>query len=43
MDDISTSAPVNLQLYMTVGGIPMYLSYVQPGFSLAQIIDNLFF
>lgn len=32
-----------LQLYMTVGGIPMYLSYVQPGFSLAQIIDNLFF
>lgn len=32
-----------LQLYMTVGGIPMYLSYVQPGFSLAQVIDNLFF
>jgi hypothetical protein len=32
-----------LQLYMTVGGIPMYLSYVQPGLSLAQIIDNLYF
>jgi AAA+ ATPase superfamily predicted ATPase len=32
-----------LQLYMTVGGIPMYLSYVQPGLSLAQNIDNLFF
>ncbi len=28
---------------MTTGGIPMYLSYVQPGFSLAQIIDMLFF
>ena len=32
-----------LQLYMTVGGIPMYLSYVQPGLSLAQNIDQLFF
>ncbi len=32
-----------LQLYMTVGGIPMYLSYVQSGLSLAQIIDNLYF
>lgn len=32
-----------LQLYMAVGGIPMYLSYVQPGYSLAQTIDNLFF
>lgn len=32
-----------LQLYMTTGGIPMYLSYVQPGYSLAQIIDMLFF
>ena len=32
-----------LQLYMTTGGIPMYLSCVQPGFSLAQIIDMLFF
>ena len=32
-----------LQLYMAVGGIPMYLSYVQPGKSLAQIIDDLYF
>lgn len=32
-----------LQLYMAVGGIPMYLSYVQPGLSLAQIIDSLYF
>ena len=32
-----------LQLYMSVGGIPMYLSYVQPGQSLAQIIDSLYF
>ena len=32
-----------LQLYMTVGGIPMYLSYVKPGLSLAQNIDQLFF
>ena len=32
-----------LQLYMAVGGIPMYLSYVQSGMSLAQIIDSLYF
>lgn len=32
-----------LQLYMALGGIPMYLSYVQPGLSLAQNIDLLFF
>lgn len=32
-----------LQLYMAVGGIPMYLSYVKPGLSLAQNIDLLFF
>lgn len=32
-----------LQLYMTVGGIPMYLSYVKPSLSLAQNIDQLFF
>lgn len=31
------------QLYMAVGGIPMYLSYVTPGESLAQSIDNLYF
>lgn len=32
-----------LQLYMAVGGIPMYLSYAQPGLSLAQIIDRMYF
>ena len=32
-----------LQLYMAVGGIPMYLNYVMPGFSLAQLIDMLYF
>ena len=32
-----------LQLYMTLGGIPMYISYVRPGLSLAQTIDELFF
>ena len=32
-----------LLFYMTVGGIPMYLSYVQLGLSLAQIIDDLYF
>ena len=32
-----------IQLYMAVGGIPMYLSYVTPGQSLAQTIDQLFF
>lgn len=32
-----------LQLYMAVGGIPMYLSYAQPGLSLAQNIDLLYF
>ena len=32
-----------LQLYMAVGGIPMYLSYVQQGLSLAQVLDRLYF
>ena len=32
-----------IQLYMAVGGIPMYLSYVTPGQSLAKTIDQLFF
>ena len=32
-----------LQLYMAIGGIPMYLSYVQRGLSLAQIIDSLYY
>lgn len=31
------------QLYMSLGGIPMYLSYVEPGLSVAQILDKLFF
>ena len=43
MQDVTFSRYDILQLYMTTGGIPMYLSYVQPGFSLAQIIDRLFF
>lgn len=32
-----------IQLYMSTGGIPFYLSYAEPGKSLAQIIDSLFF
>lgn len=32
-----------VQLYMAIGGIPMYISYVMPGLSLAQIIDRLYF
>lgn len=32
-----------VQLYMAIGGIPMYISYVMPGASLAQIIDRLYF
>ena len=43
MQDVNLSRYDILQLYMTTGGIPMYLSYVQPGFSLAQTIDKLFF
>ena len=43
MQEVSLSRYDILQLYMATGGIPMYLSYVQPGFSLAQIIDRLFF
>lgn len=31
------------QLYMAIGGMPYYLSYVQRGISLAQNIDVLFF
>lgn len=31
------------ELYMAVGGIPYYLNYVEPGLSIAQNIDNLFF
>lgn len=43
MQDVTLSRYDILQLYMTTGGIPMYLSYVQPGLSLAQIIDTLYF
>lgn len=43
MQNVTLSRYDALQLYMATGGIPMYLSYVQPGFSLAQIIDMLFF
>ncbi|RLE00454.1 MAG: ATP-binding protein, partial [Bacteroidetes bacterium] len=32
-----------LQLYMAIGGVPYYLSFVQPGLSAAQIIDEMFF
>ncbi len=31
------------ELYMAVGGIPYYLNYVEPGCSIAQSIDYLFF
>ena len=32
-----------VQSYMAVGGIPYYLNYFRPGFSLAQNIDRLYF
>lgn len=41
--DVTLSRYDIVQAYMAVGGIPYYLSYFQPGKSLAQIIDNLFF
>lgn len=31
------------QSYMVLGGIPYYMGYVNPGLSLAQNIDNMFF
>lgn len=43
MQGVTLSRYDVLQLYMAVGGIPMYLSYVEPGLSLAQIIDKLYF
>ena len=43
MQGVTLSRYDILQLYMAVGGIPMYLSYVECGLSLAQIIDDLFF
>lgn len=32
-----------LQLYMALGGVPYYWSFVQSGYSAAQMIDQLFF
>ena len=32
-----------VQCYMIMGGIPYYLSFINPGLSLAQNIDTLFF
>ncbi|MBQ0046638.1 MAG: AAA family ATPase [Prevotellaceae bacterium] len=43
MQGVTLSRYDVLQLYMAVGGIPMYLSYIEPGLSLAQIIDKLYF
>ena len=43
MQEVTLSRYDILQLYMAVGGIPMYLNYVQPGLSLAQVIDGLYF
>lgn len=31
------------QCYMAIGGIPYYMSFIEPGYSFAQNIDNLFF
>ena len=31
------------QCYMAIGGIPYYMSFVEPGLSLAQNLDRLFF
>ena len=31
------------QSYMILGGVPYYMGYFQPGMSLAQNVDNLFF
>ncbi len=32
-----------LQLYMTIGGIPFYLEAIQPGMSVPQVLQDLFF
>ena len=32
-----------VQSYMVFGGIPYYMGYVEPGLSLAQNVDNVFF
>ncbi len=31
------------QCYMAIGGIPYYMSFIEPGMSLAQNLDHLFF
>lgn len=31
------------QCYMAIGGIPYYMSFIEPGLSLAQNLDHLFF
>jgi len=41
--DVMLSRYDIIQAYMAVGGIPYYLSYFQPGKSLAKNIDTLFF
>ncbi len=42
-NDVSLSRYDIVNAYMIFGGIPFYLNYVEPGYSLAQNIDNLFF
>lgn len=32
-----------VQCYMAIGGIPYYMSFIEPGYSLAQNLDHLFF
>lgn len=32
-----------VQCYMAIGGIPYYMSFIDPGYSLAQNLDRLFF
>lgn len=32
-----------VQCYMVIGGIPYYMSFIDPGYSLAQNIDRLLF
>lgn len=43
LQDVMWSRYDILQAYMAVGGIPFYLNYLQPGMSLAQNIDMLYF
>lgn len=43
LQEVTLSRYDILQLYMAVGGIPMYLSHVLPGYGFGQIVDMLFF